>query len=156
MTKEEYVEKLRHYIKDHEHLNRLLKFEEENEDMDLELYIDMAINTINFIPPLIKTYKIKNFPFPAFLINQATIEVLISNGIVNSRNQLDYNNGGITVKVPNGDKYLNHLNILFRMNQQMTEQFKALKIKQNMEGAYGIIGSPYELLEHGLNQNKLL
>jgi len=156
MTLTEYRDVLRNYLKDYEGLNRLLNFKEENEDADLDMYLKMALGQVNFISPIIKTWDFDAFPFPALIINQATIECLISNGIVSARNELEYNNGGVVVRVPRGDKYVNSINALMRNNAQMLQAFAQWKIAKNLEAAYGLVHSPYALLEEGYLKNQIL
>jgi len=149
MTLDRYVLALRNFIKDKEDLNRLLKFSEENTDLDLELYIEMALGFLNSIPPDIVVFKIDNiddFPIPSLLIHQATIECLISNSIVAARNDLTYNNGGITVKIDDGNRYLNMLQQLYRITDNEISTYKQWKIALNTDAAYGGVASPYSLL----------
>lgn len=156
MERSAYIDLLRGFIKDHEGLNRLLEFEKESEDSELDAFLNLALNDLNFIPPHIQSWTIEDFPYPNLLVSQAAIQVLVSNGIVNSRNELQYNNGDVAVKLPDGNKYMNHLNVLLKQNQQRVQAFQQMKVKTNMERAYGIIGSPYSYLEYGiLNQNLL-
>ena len=95
-------------------MNRLLKFTQENVDDELDLYINMALGFLNSIPPPVTTFTYATFPIPQLLLHQAAIECLISNGIVAARNDLTYNNGGVTVKISDGDRYLKHLQILYQ------------------------------------------
>jgi len=143
MQQSEYVDKLRQYIKDHEAMNRLLKFEEENSDLDLELYLDMAMAYLNTVPPAIKIYSYQNFPMPQLVILEAAMQALISNGIINSRNELQYNNGGITVKYPDGNKYLKHIQILNQQISQFLQNYRQIKIAQNISNGFGGTPSPY-------------
>ena len=53
LTLETYRTSLRSYIKDQAAKNRLLAFEEENTDDELDMYINLAIGFLNSIPPLI-------------------------------------------------------------------------------------------------------
>lgn len=146
MDQSGYVEKLRQYIKDHDFMNRLLKFNEENTDSDLELYLDLAMAYLNSIPPAISIYGYQNFPIPQLVVLEAAIQALISNGIVNSRNELEYNNGGITVKIPNGDKYLRHIQVLRQQIDRFTYNYKQIKIAQNISRGFGGTSSPYAFL----------
>ena len=148
MTLIEYRGALRAFIKDNETLNRLLKFTEENTDDDLDLYINMALGFLNFIPPFIGSYTIEAFPFGTLLIHQATIECLISNGIVNARNDLTYNNGGVTVKISDGDRYLRQLQQLYRMTDMEIKAYTQVKVALNIDGGFGGVNSPYGYL-HG-------
>lgn len=148
LTQEAYREALRAFIKDHDYLNRLLKFTQENLDDELDLYLNMALGFLNSIPPPVTTFTWATFPIPALLIHQATIECLISNGIVAARNDLTYNNGGVTVKISDGDRYLKHLQILFRQADMAISNLKQIKIAINIEGGFGYVSSPYAWL-HG-------
>lgn len=152
MTLIEYNTALRDFIKDKQPLNRLLKFVLENEETDLDLYINMALGFLKFIPPYLGDIAITAFPMPALLIHQATIECLISNSIVQARNDLTYNNGGVTVKVSDGERYLRILQQLYRMTDLEISSYKQLKIQLNINGGWGGVYSPYAQL-HGNGQN---
>lgn len=152
MTLEQYRTALRDFIKDKEPLNRLLEFVQENTPDELDLYINMALGFLKFIPPFLGDVVITAFPMPALLIHQATIECLISNGIVQSRNDLTYNNGGVTVKVADGDRYLRMLQQLYRMADMEISVYKQLKIAQNIAAGWGGVCSPYSQL-HGNGQS---
>jgi len=158
MTLIEYRTALRNYIKDHEALNRLLQFIHENTDDELDLYLNMALGFLNYIPPFIGNITIEQFPLPALLVHQATIECLISNSIVQARNDLTYNNGGVTVKVSDGDRYLRLLQQLYRMADMEIKVYTNLKISLNIEGGWGGVYSPYARLhgtEKSLNPNSI-
>jgi len=154
-----YTAALRDFIKDHEAFNRLLKFEKENEDSYLRLYLDMAMGFLNAIPPYIGPFGWDTFPVPNLIIHQATIECLISNSIVQARNELAYNNGGITVKISDGNRYLNILQILYRATDMEIKTLTQIKIAINIQNGYGGVSSPYSYL-HGrsaiLNPNSIL
>jgi len=149
-TLELYRTALRNFIKDKTTLNRLLKYDQENTDDDLDVYINMALGFLNSIPPVLGAYTYASFPIPSLVIHQATIECLISNGIVNARNDLTYNNGGVTVKISDGDRYLRHLVNLYRMTDMEINAFKNLKVAINIDGGFGGVSSPYASL-HGLD-----
>jgi len=154
MTLVEYNTALRNFIKDKELLNRLLKFVIENEEEDLDLYINMALGFLQYIPPFLGNPTIEEFPMPALLIHQATIECLISNSIVQARNDLTYNNGGVTAKVSDGERYLRLLQQLYRMADLEIAAYKQLKIAQNIAAGYGGVYSPYSTI-HGTQQSLL-
>ena len=147
-TTQEYVEALRAFIKDHDYLNRLLNFKEENNDDELKLYLNMANSFLETMPPfIVRPDPLNpNFPFFSLVIHQATIEALISNSIVQARNDLTYNNGGITVKVDDGNRYLNLLQGLYRMADRELENYRKWLVALNISGGYGGVGSPYRFL----------
>jgi hypothetical protein len=152
MTPEQYRETLRTFIKDNDTLNRLLKFKEENTDELLDLYLNMALGFLNSIPPMIGEIAMPDFPVPALLLHQAAVECLISNGILSARNDLTYNNGGVTVKVSDGNRYLQYLQILMRTADVEINTFRQMKIAANINAGWGGVFSPYSRL-HGRNQS---
>ena len=145
MTRPEYLEKFRMFIKDQEWYNRLLNFKEENEDDYLNLYLDMAVAFISSIPPFVyrPTLDDEKFPFFSLIIHQATIECLISNGILQARNDLTYNNGGITVKIDDASRYLSQLQALFKMADREIDMYTKWLIALNIDGGYSGVASPY-------------
>lgn len=155
----EYRISFKSFIKDIDTLNRLIEFKEENSSAFLDLYLNMALGFLNAIPPYIGPFNYTNFPIPNLIIHQATIECLISNSIVQARNELTYNNGGVTVKIPDGQRYLNVLQILYRATDQEINALKNIKIAINIQTGYGGVSSPYSYL-HGrsaiLNPNSIL
>lgn len=148
LTLTNYRDSLRAFIKDQAAKNRLLNFVQENTDDELDMYLNMSLGFLNAIPPLIGSFSLATFPIPLLLIHQATIECLISNGILNSRNDLTYNNGGITVRISDGDKYHRHLEWLTNIANRGIDSLLKIKIALNIEGGYGGSHSPYAYL-HG-------
>ncbi len=143
MTLAEYRTAFQGYIKDKAELNRLLKFILENAPDELDMYLYMALGFLNSIPPPIGLYTLETFPTPSLLIHQATIECMISNSVVAARNDLAYNNGGVTVKIQDGDRYLKMLQILYRMTDLEISAYKNNKIAINIAGGWGSVPSPY-------------
>jgi len=159
LTITEYNTALRTFIKDFDFLNRLLKFKFENTSGELDLYLNMALSFLNAVPPYIGPFTFSTFPIPNLIIHQGTIECLTSNGIVAARNELTYNNGGITVKVSDGSRYLNLLQLLYRGTEAEISALKNIKIAMNIQAGWGGVSSPYSYL-HGrsavLNPNSIL
>jgi hypothetical protein len=145
MTKAEYIEKFRNFLKDHEYLNRLLNFEQENEDSYLELYLDMAVAFLSSMPPFVYRPSLDdpNFPFFSLIIHQSAIEALISNSIVQARNDLTYNNGGISVKVDDANRYMGLLQALYKLADREIAMYQKWLIAININNGYGGVGSPY-------------
>ena len=159
MTKDEYKDRLRAFIKDHDYLNRLLNFNEENSDEELEMYLEMAFSFLASMPPLVQIppFDSEEFLFQSLVIHQATIEALISNSIVAARNDLTYNNGGITVKIDDGNRYLSMLQNLYRMADREIQYFLKWKVALNIEGGFGGVASPYAYIRrYGSNGSNYL
>ena len=159
LDEKKYIESLRIFIKDHDFLNRLLKFTKENLDEELGMYVNLALSAGNSIPPMIGAFGFDAFPVPNYIIHQGAVECLISNGIAASRNELTYNNGGITVKIPDGARYLNYLQSVYRAIETEIQMIKQIKIAINIQNGWGGVSSPYSYL-HGrsavLNPNSIL
>lgn len=158
-TQAEYNTSLRNFIKDHDVLNRLIKFKAESTEAELNMYLDIALNFLNVVPPILSYVGYSDFPMPSLLIHQAAIEVMISNSILSARNDLTYNNGGITVKITDGNRYLNIINTMLRMADREIDMWRQMKVSANINGGYGGVFSAYARL-HGrqqtLNPNTLL
>lgn len=142
-TEAEYVTALQNYIKDHEIKNILLKYQVENTPEELTMYVQMAMGFLNSVPPFIAEYSYETFPIPSLLIHQAAIECLISNGICHARNELSYNNGGITVKIHDSERYIKYIQILARMTDLEISNYTKLKISINLNQGWGGVYSPY-------------
>ena len=159
LTEADYVTALKNFIKDHEIKNILLKYQVENTTEELTMYVQMAIGFLNSIPPPIYAYDYGTFPIPSLIIHQAALECLISNGICHARNELSYNNGGITVKIHDSERYLKYIQVLARMTDLEISNFTKMKISLNLNSAWGGVYSPYARL-HGqgrtLQPNSLL
>ncbi len=110
------------------------------------MYLDLALGFINGLPPVLGYFTYETFPMPVLLIHQATIECLISNGIVAARNDLTYNNGGITVRISDGDRYLRYLQILYNAANRELENLRQAKIAANIAAGFGGVNSPYAYL----------
>jgi len=148
LTYENYVNSLRNYIKDSELKNILLKYTKENTDDELGMYVQMAMGFVASIPPPVINFTYGTFPIPSLLVHQAAIECMISNGILAARNELTYNNGGITVKIHDSQRYLQFIQILMRMTDFEIQNLTKMKIAINLDSAFGGVYSPYSYL-HG-------
>ena len=151
IIKSEVVDRVRSFIKDFDKNNTLLKYSEENTEIDIDMYVDMAIGFIGSLPPFIGFDTIETLPkrFESLLVYQAVVECLISNSILYARNDISFNNGGINTKVVDGSRYLNMLQILMSNTERYTRMFLEWKKNMNLEMAYGNVSSPYALLGGG-------
>ena len=142
-----YRDGLRDFLKDFSEINRLLNFNEENSDSQLDLYLNMALGFLSNVPPPSESYTdVSAFPIPSLLIHAAVEQCLLSNSIRQARNELTYNNGGISVKVPDGSRYLQ---MLTAMSQQMNRELQMLtqrKVYLNIEMGWGGVNSPYQYI----------
>lgn len=142
-TKQEYVEDLRNFVRDKEELNRLLDFEEESSHGELEQAIEYALDEINTFPPIFADeYSVESFPHKSLLIRGAAIWLLQSAGILQSRNRLNYSDGGVTVQV--SDKAGEYQTWIQNFSQQYYQQLKSFKLSKNMDRVWGGHSSDYD------------
>lgn len=146
MEKLEYVKRLREYLRDYEELNRLMEFKEESKDINLELCLEMALGEANALVPATDDYLFESHPMPNLIVLGAIPHVLISCTILRARNELTYNNGGITVKIPDSSVYLNVLSMLERMYHTAKESYVNNEKSKNIAKGFGGSSSPYAYL----------
>jgi hypothetical protein len=120
--------------------NRLIEGVETG-DEKLKLAIQLWIQYFNSIPPVLPTkYGAENFPNYLLLIHGVMIEVLKMSGIVQTRNFLNFNDGGVSFSVSDkGQEYLGWINNLLSTHAQ---DLINTKVGLNAEDAYDIHRSP--------------
>lgn len=135
-----FREALRSYINDRPETNTLLAGYELG-DPTLDICIEMALSEFNNSAPVLQPYIIETFPGIDVLMLGCLIQVLISAGILNARNELPYNAGGVSVQISaKSTPYMSWLqNILAMYNQKK----KDLKTFLNMQLGWGGISSEY-------------
>jgi hypothetical protein len=140
MKRSEFVQFMRRHMQDTPEANALLSGHELT-DASIESCIRMAEMEYNMTPPVITGFTIENHPAVGLLIYGTMIEMLMSAGILNSRNRLNYNAGGVQVNVSDkAGEYSNWISLLLnRYNQLKLQHKQAL----NMNRAYGSVGSEY-------------
>lgn len=146
MDEKKYIEGLRIFLRDFSEKNRILKFNVESDDISLSLFLNMALGMLNNLPPNVLQWGMGDFPIPALLIHQAVIEALVSASILQARNEITYNNGGISVKFQDGNRYQNVLQPLFRMIQLEMDALIKIKVNANIDAAWGGVSSPYSYI----------
>lgn len=125
---------LRMFLNDTAELNRLIRQEESNSEK-LDLAIRLTIDDWNITPPLLGNATITTFPSIYLLIHGAAIQALKSAGILQSRNQLEYSSGGITVRT--FDKTQLYQSWIIQFYQDYERKKLEYKKSSNIEGAWG-------------------
>ena len=130
VTEKKIVNMLRRYIQDTPVAN-VLTGKPENRDEDLLLFIRMALDDFNITPPLLTPYTTENFPSMNLLLSGAVVQMLLSNFILQTRNQLSYQDGGNLVQIfEKGPQYINGAMAFANSYNRLKEQFKtALNIQ---------------------------
>lgn len=143
-----FLIKCRNYIRDIPALNALLDGVETTDTL-IEFCLDLALDDFNTSPPLIGNFQLASHPSQSLVLIGTILWILKSSGIQQSRNQLDYASGGITVAVSNKTPlYQSWINILM---QEYEAKKANLKKAINAEQAYGGVSSEYVQINFGGN-----
>jgi len=129
------VAMIRLYLRDYEQLNRLIKGQETSNRMIAWAVVD-ALDDWNATPPFLGDVSLDGFPSISLLREGATIRILESVGLLQTRNQLQYSDGGISVSV--SDK----TPMLMQWIQMMRNSYEQKKnrMKQSMNIEYAMAG----------------
>lgn len=147
-TKPEAVQKVRDFIRDTPNLNALLDGVETSDTL-IDFSMELALDDWNTSPPLIGNSTVDTHPSQSMLLLATILWILKSAGLLQSRNQLDYASGGITVASSNKTPlYQSWINI---MMQEYEAKKANLKKALNAEQAYGGIHSEYVQINFGGN-----
>ena len=143
-----FVQKVRDFMRDESSFNALLDGRETSSTL-IEFSAELALDDWNSTPPLIGRFTLSSHPAPSMLLLATVIWVLKSAGILQSRNQLDYAAGGVTVASSNKTPlYQSWINAFMQEYEA-----KKLNIKKaiNAEAAYGSVSSEYVQINFGGN-----
>jgi hypothetical protein len=134
----ELIAMIRLYLRDFPELNRLIAGEETSNRMIAWAIVD-ALDDWNTTPPFIGNATIDNFPSVSLLREGTVILVLESVGLLQTRNQLSYSDGGISVQVSNKAPLLLQWIQLFRSSYETKKN--RMKASMNIEQAMGGTGT---------------
>lgn len=131
----EMVAVVRLYMRDFPELNRLIAGEETSDRMIAWAIID-AIDDWNSTPPFLGAVGISNFPSMSWLREAAVMRTLESVGLLQTRNQLSFSDGGISVSVSDKAPLLMNWIQLFqgRLEQKKAQMKASINIEQAMSG----------------------
>jgi hypothetical protein len=137
---------LRLFLNDTPELNRLIR-REESTDEKLDLAMDLATDDYNITPPMLGVSTLATFPSLYLLIYGSTIQVLRSAGILQSRNELAYSSGGVSVRIFDKTQlYQSWINQFIAEYERKKNNFK---ISTNINNAMaGGIASEYSILNY--------
>ncbi len=96
-----FTQVVRLFMRDHPQLNRLVKGEESSDRMIAWAIVD-ALSDFNGTPPLLGTFRLEDLIMrnqQALLTRMVTCSLLESVGLLQTRNHVNYSNGGINVGV---------------------------------------------------------
>lgn len=142
LTKEQLQDRLRLYIGDRPEDNKLIPGYELEPDK-LNLALDLVLDEFNNSPPF-TAFTFASFPSLMIMLHGGTVHCLIMAGLIQARNYLNFNDGGISEvisdKSPQYQSWIQTISGLLKNYKQMSDE---LKIALNMENAFGVIASPY-------------
>lgn len=134
---------LRLFMRDTPELNRLIR-KEESDDTLFEFAIDMAISDWNSTAPLLPGRTIENYPSLFLLMHAAAIQLLKSQGISQSRNELNYQSGGSSFMRSN--KTQHYQSWLTNFQNEYEVKKRNFKIFTNVSRGWGGVHSEYDLI----------
>lgn len=139
-SKDQFVNDIKIFLRDGAEVNMLLEGVETSPLM-IEWAIDQTVEEYNLHPPHIGDVIFATYPSVALLRMGTIINVLMSAGLLQTRNQLTYNDGGISVSIFNKTGLYQSWIRLFR--ERYDQQLLRIKRAKNAENAYGGVHSEY-------------
>lgn len=131
---------LRMFLQDTPELNRLIR-DQELSDEKLRFCIDMAISDFNSTMPPTPAKTIENYPSLYLLMHGSAINALKMSGMLQSRNELNYQTGGSSfVRSNKTNLYQGWLSLF--INDYETKKSQ-MKLANNVERGYGGVHSEY-------------
>tara|TARA_B100000927_G_scaffold265664_1_gene238531 strand:- start:144 stop:638 length:495 start_codon:yes stop_codon:yes gene_type:complete len=128
-----FVSEVRMYLRDFAELNRLIDGEETSDRMIAWAVID-TLDDINNTPPFIGAYTCSSFPYRSLLLRGTVVSILESVGLLQTRNQLNYSDGGIQVGV--SDKAPMLMQWINMLKSSYEQKLAKWKISQNITQAF--------------------
>jgi hypothetical protein len=129
----DWVQLTRDFMRDYGELNRLMAGEETSDRM-IAFGLMFTVDKFNILPPLIGAFSISDMPHYLLLKGTAS-HIMQSAGILQTRNQLDYSAGGVSVAHSNKTPLYQSWSQMWDSEwHQMAKQFK---VAMNIERAYG-------------------
>ena len=129
-----FVSEVRMYLRDFPELNRLIDGEETSDRMIAWAVID-TLDDINNTPPFVGNYTCSNFPYRSLLLRGTVVAILESVGLLQTRNQLNYSDGGIQVGV--SDKAPMLMQWINMLKSSYEQKLQKWKISTNITQAFG-------------------
>ncbi len=130
---DDFVNQVRLFLRDYAELNRLIAGVE-NSNRQIVWAIMDALDDYNTTPPFTK-FGIYDFPSRSLLIRAVVCTLLESVGMLQTRNHIQFSDGGITVGINDKTPFLQSWIQLFR-NQYEEKKLK-LKVAYNIEAGWG-------------------
>lgn len=128
-----FVAQVRAFIRDYGELNRLIKGEESSNRQIVWAVFD-TLDDFNTSPPF-TNFTLENFPSKSLLVRGTVISLLESIGLLQTRNQLSFSDGGLQVGISDKTPFIQSWIQLFRNSYE--EKKMRFKVAYNIETAWG-------------------
>lgn len=128
-----FVNQVRSFLRDYPELNRLIAGVESSNRQIVWAIFD-ALDDFNTSPPF-TMHDIGTFPSKSLLIRATVCSLLESIGLLQTRNHLQFSDGGITVGVSDKTPFIQSWLQLFRNSYEAKKE--RLKVGYNIETAWG-------------------
>lgn len=138
-SEDELIKYVRTFLGDTPEENKLVADKELSDDK-IRLALQMTVDSYNNTPPY-EAVNYVSFPSLTLMIHGAVIQCLIMAGILQSRNYLQFNDGGISEVV--SDKAAAYQSWIGNIIGAYREEMMNIKVSLNMERNFGVIPSPY-------------
>ena len=138
------IGRIRTFMKDFVHKNRLIVGEEASDD-EIIVYLELAVDDFNNAHTPRTTYTLSNFPSFAILLWGSIIQALTSESLLQIRNDLSYSDGGITVATSNKAPAMMLAAQSLMVNYE--RKVEDLKKQLNLEQCEGGVPSEYGTVE---------
>ncbi len=140
IVREDFIGQVRVFLRDQAEFNALLDGQETGDSL-IGLAADLAADDWNATPPFVGEVTVETHPSRYILFLGTLIQVLRSSGILQSRNNLNYSDGGLTVAT--SDKAPQYMAWINQWMNEYERKKRSNKISRNAGSAYGGISSEY-------------
>jgi hypothetical protein len=141
-----FIQTVRLFTRDHPQLNRLVKGEESSDRMIAWAILDFLSDFAGSPPPL-GYYSLEDLfrlNYQSFALRGTVVALLQSVGMLQTRNHLNFSDGGISVGV--SDKTPLLLNWITQFQNKYEQEKVQRKVSLNIQGAMGQVGVHSEYL----------
>ncbi len=129
----QFIRNVRLYLRDSPELNRLIAGVE-NSDRQIVWAIADTLDDFNTTPHF-TNYSLNNFPSRSLLLRGVVVALLESVGLLQTRNHLQFSDGGIQVGVSDKTPFIQSWIQLLKNSYE--EKKQRLKVAINIESAWG-------------------
>lgn len=132
-----FIQTVRMFMRDHPQLNRLVKGEEHSNRMIAFAILDFLSDFAGTPPPLgyLSLEQMFEMHYQAFALRGTCVTLLESVGILQTRNHLNFSDGGISVGV--SDKTPMLMNWINSFQQKYEQQKLQIKVSMNISQLLG-------------------